>query len=199
VETDSTEQDIEDISRRQFVRGAGFLGLGGLIGALAGHRHAQATVWQLDPNACVSCGRCATDCVLEKSAVTAVHSHDQCGYCELCTAYFEPDPLDLDTGAENQLCPTGAIKRTFVEEPYFEYHIDEALCIGCGKCVQGCTMFGNGSMRLQVRHDRCLNCNECSIAVVCPAQAYRRVSADDPILLRGEETEDESTPDPAHA
>ena len=42
--------------------------------------------------------------------------------------------------------PDRAIRRTFVEEPYFEYTIDERLCIGCGKCVKGCNTFGNGSL-----------------------------------------------------
>jgi len=42
-------------------------------------------------------------------------------------------------------------------------------------------------MYLQVRHDRCTNCNECGIARVCPAQAYRRVPANHPYLLRGDE------------
>ena len=107
-----------------------------------------------------------------------------CGYCQLCTGYFEPDPIDLNTGAENQLCPAGAIIRTFVEDPYYEYTIDERLCIGCAKCVDGCNRFGNGSLYLQVRHDRCVNCNECSIARVCPADAFRRVPVSQPYLLK---------------
>ena len=77
----------------------------------------------------------------------------------------------LDTGAENQLCPTGAITRKYIDKKggvrYFEYTIDEGLCIACGKCVVGCRLM-NGSLFLQVRHDRCLNCNECSIAVGLP-------------------------------
>jgi len=89
-----------------------------------------------------------------------------------------------ELGAENQLCPTGAIQRNYVEDPYFEYTIDERLCIGCGKCVKGCNTFGNGSLYLQVRYDRCQHCNECAIAVACPSQAYRRVPADDPYLLK---------------
>jgi len=78
----------------------------------------------------------------------------------------------------------GAIQRKFVEDPYYEYTIDEALCIGCAKCVDGCNRFGNGSLYLQVRHDRCLNCNECSIARVCPSDAFRRVPASHPYLLK---------------
>jgi electron transport complex protein RnfB len=35
-----------------------------------------------------------------------------------------------------------------------------------------------------VRHDRCLNCNECSIAVACPSQAFVRAPAEDPYLLK---------------
>jgi len=65
-----------------------------------------------------------------------------------------------------------------------EYNVEESLCNGCGKCVKGCTVFGNGSLFLQVRHDRCLNCNECSIAAACPSQAYKRVPANEPYLLK---------------
>ena len=95
-----------------------------------------------------------------------------------------PQPVELDTGAENQLCPTGAIQRTFVEDPYYEYKIDEKMCIGCAKCVEGCNRFGNGSLFLQIRHDRCVNCNECAIAAACPSGAYVRVPADTPYLLK---------------
>jgi electron transport complex protein RnfB len=145
---------------------------------------AGGTVWQVDPSLCVRCGQCAVNCVLTPSAVKAVHTYDICGYCKLCFGYFQPGALLLDEGAENQLCPVGAIGRTFIENPYYEYTVDETLCVGCGKCVQGCATFGNGSLYLQVRHDRCLNCNECSVAVHCPAGAYRRVPSSKPYLLK---------------
>lgn len=133
------------------------------------------TVWQIDTSRCMQCGNCATACVLSPSAVKCIHQYEQCGYCDLCSGYFIHDASKLDTGAENQLCPVGAIQRRFVEDPYFEYRIDEALCLGCGRCVQSCAAFGNGSLVLQVRHERCVNCNECAIAVQCPADAFRRV------------------------
>jgi len=167
------------------MRGAGLLGFGGAAGFLAGREERSRTVWQIDPDKCIQCGLCATECVLEVSAVKCVHSHGMCGYCELCTGYFEPEPIALDEGAENQLCPTGAIERAFVEDPYYEYRIKEDLCVGCGKCVKGCNMFGNGSLYLQVRHDRCIDCNVCAIATACPSQAFRRVPATEPYLLRG--------------
>ena len=103
----------------------------------------------------------------------------------MCTGYFEPEPINLDEGAENQLCPTGAIKREFIEDPYYEYSINKDLCVGCGKCVKGCNMFGNGSLYLQVNHDRCVNCDSCAIARECPAQAFVKVPASRPYLLRG--------------
>jgi electron transport complex protein RnfB len=59
------------------------------------------------------------------------------------------------------------------------------LCVGCAKCVKGCNAFGNGSLFLQVRHDRCLNCNACAIARACPSDAFRRISADQPYILKG--------------
>ena len=157
-------------------------GAAGLLGLRKGR--GEDTVWQTDPDKCIACGSCATHCVLDVSAVKCVHSFAMCGYCQLCTGYFEPEPDELTSAAENQLCPTGAIKRQFIEDPYHEYTIDELLCIGCGKCVKGCGAFGNGSLYLQVRHDRCLNCNECAIAVACPSQAYVRLSASDPYLLK---------------
>ncbi|MFC1492570.1 4Fe-4S binding protein, partial [candidate division KSB1 bacterium] len=125
--------------------------------------------------------------VLPLSAVKCVNSYSLCGYCDLCTGYLQPGTKSRNTGAENQLCPSGAINRKFIENPYFEYTINEELCIGCGKCVKGCASFGNGSFYLQVIHDRCLNCNECSIARSCPSQAFRRVPARTPYILRGDE------------
>ncbi|MGA1823137.1 MAG: ferredoxin [bacterium] len=144
-------------------------------------------VWQIDSSLCVQCGQCATHCMLAPSAVKCVHLFSLCGYCKLCFAYFRPGITLLTSGAENQLCPTGAISRRFVEDPYYEYMIDEALCIGCGKCVKGCTSFGNGSLCLQIRHDLCVNCNECAIARACPSKAIRRVPAKEVSLLQGVE------------
>ena len=149
-------------------------------------------VWQIDPFKCTQCGRCATECVMSESAVKCIHAYDLCGYCDLCGGYFKPG-AKLETGAENQLCPTAAIQRRFIEEPYFEYIIDEELCIGCAKCVKGCSAFGNGSLHLQIRHDLCLNCNECSIARVCPSDAISRVPADTPYIIKGDFTKGEES------
>jgi len=175
------------VSRRQFLRDGARLvavtGVGALGGALANRAGGQ-TVWQIDPAKCLHCGNCATQCVLEQSAVKCVHAFAVCGYCQLCTGFFDAEPNELTTAAENQLCPTAAIKRSFVEDPYYQYVIDERLCIGCAKCVEGCNHFGNGSLFLQIRHDRCLHCNECAIARTCPGDAFRRVAARHPYLLK---------------
>lgn len=179
------------MKRREVIK-AGINTIAGLsIGAVSGMLIRGAAsddmVWQLDPNLCTQCEKCATNCVLQESAVKCIHSYSMCGYCDLCSGYLEPGAPSRDTSAESQLCPTGAIKRAFIEDPYFQYTIDEELCIGCGKCVKGCGAFGNGSLYLQVRHDRCVNCNECSIARSCPADAYKRVPASSPYILRGDE------------
>jgi electron transport complex protein RnfB len=183
--------DPKNIDRRGFVSGCarvlGAIGLGGLAAALALRKGRSADeVWQIQPDHCIACDKCQTHCVLDVSAVKCVQCFALCGYCDICTGYFPTKYDALDTGAENQLCPTGAITRRFIERQgptrYFEYTIDESLCIGCGKCVTGCRLM-NGSLYLQVRHDRCLNCNECSIAVACPTQAFRRVPANQPNLL----------------
>ena len=176
------------INRRKFlttgVSASVLIGIGGMAAFVAKKSIAGQTVWQLDPAKCIQCGRCATNCVLSPSAVKCTHVYVMCGYCDLCGGYFKPETKTLNTGAENQLCPTNAIKRKFIEDPFFEYSIEEPLCIGCGKCVKGCGSFGNGSLQLQVRHDKCVNCNQCSIARNCPSEAFSRVPASKPYLLR---------------
>jgi Na+-translocating ferredoxin:NAD+ oxidoreductase subunit B len=191
----------EKIDRRGFVadgiRLLGVIGIAGAGGVLALRKGKQGPlawqdeqyVWQLDPDKCMACGNCQTECVLDVSAVKAVNCFALCGYCDVCTGYFPTNEKNykLETGAENQLCPTGAIVRGYIEEQggqrRFKYTIDESLCIACGKCVVGCKLM-NGSLYLQVRYDRCLHCNECSIAISCPTQAFRRVPAAAPNLLK---------------
>ena len=186
------KKEKKPVKRRDFVRKSvrAVLGLtvGGLAGLLSRKSSGEEMVWQLDPNICIQCEKCAVNCVLPHSAVKCVHSYSMCGYCDLCSGYLQPGAKSRDTGAESQLCPSGAIKRTYIEDPYFEYTIDEELCAGCGKCVKGCNSFGNGSLYLQARHDRCLNCNQCSIARRCPSRAWKRVPASQPYILRGDES-----------
>ncbi len=185
------KNNAETLKRRDFLRDSmrtvASLTVGGLAGLVFTRSNKTALVWQIDPTKCVQCERCSTNCVLTSSAVKCVHAFDVCGYCNLCGGYHRPGAKAQDTAAENQLCPTKAIKRTYIENPYFEYTLIEELCIGCGKCVKGCSSFGNGSLHLQVRHDRCVNCNECSIARVCPSDAFVRVPASRPYLLKGEQ------------
>ncbi len=176
------------LTRREFVagvgRGACLLALGGAAGVLASKATAGTTVWQIDPWKCTQCSRCATECVLDFSAVKCVQDYPICGYCRICFGYFHSRAGAYNSAAENQMCPTGAISRRFVHEPYFEYNIDESLCNGCSKCVKGCAELGNGSFYLQVRHDRCLNCNECAIAQACPADAFVRLPAAHPYAIK---------------
>jgi electron transport complex protein RnfB len=177
------------ITRRRLLigalRGAGLIGAGTLAGRLLSGADRAQTRWQIDPDKCVACGNCATYCVLTPSAVKCVHAFALCGRCNFCFGYYETAPgVTPGDGVEHQVCPLGAIRRTFLREPYYEYTIDEGLCIGCAKCVKGCSTFGNGSLFLQVRHDRCVNCNECAIAAACPSGAFRRVPAGRPYLLK---------------
>ncbi len=183
------DQNSNRFNRRDFInkslRVSAGIALGGITLYIAKDSTAEDLVWQLDPAKCIQCGDCVTNCVLTPSAVKCVHVYDMCGYCDLCGGYFRPNSKALTTGAENQLCPTGAIIRTFIEDPFFEYHIDKELCIGCGKCVAGCGAFGNGSLQLQVDHDLCDNCNQCNIALNCPADAFDRVPRSRSSIFKG--------------
>lgn len=181
---------INPIDRRKFLR-MGLQGIAGAatIGVGAGlfmNSGQEKLVWQLNPEKCIQCEKCAVNCVLPQSAVKCIHTYAMCGYCDLCSGYLRPGTSIRDTGAESAICPTGAIKRTFIEDPYFEYQIDHELCIGCGRCVKGCDAFGNGSLYLQVQRELCVDCNECSIARSCPSQAYERIPATQAYILRGE-------------
>jgi electron transport complex protein RnfB len=176
-------------TRRQFMdrsfRVIGFAGIGSAAGVLA-RRASADTVYQVDPLKCSACDLCRTSCVLSHSAVKAVNDFTKCGYCMLCPAYYDvasrPDARGIPTG---KVCPTDALKRQVVgrvdeEDPnnnYYEYVVDEALCDGCGKCVKACKApAGNGSLRLEIRYDRCVECNNCAIQVACPDAAILRLA-----------------------
>ncbi len=178
------------IKRREFLRILGSAVAGGTILILSGGlarkiKWQEASVyWQIDPQKCTQCGRCETHCVLPVSAVKCLHANKVCGYCDLCGGYYRSNVKELNTAAENLMCPTGAIERKFVEDPYFEYTIDESLCNGCGKCVKGCSSFGNGSLYLQIKRDLCKDCNECTISTACPSGAITRVTLDTAYKLK---------------
>lgn len=181
----------DPLSRREFLKSAGTVAAGGAIAVAAvglglkvGGKAKAAGLWQIDHTKCTQCGRCETSCVLPVSAVKCIHANRVCGYCDLCGGYYRTNAKELDTAAENMMCPTGAIRRVFVEDPYFEYTIDESLCNGCGKCVKGCGSFGNGSLYLQIKRDICTDCNDCNIAALCPSDAISRVPLTAPYNLK---------------
>ena len=180
-ERDNKQSNKSPEARRKFLRTCGTLIAGGSLLGVTGVltrralAHETNCFWQIDPKKCTFCGKCETECVLPISAVKCVHAVKVCGYCDLCGGYYRANVKELNTAAENLMCPTGAIDRKFVEDPYFEYAIDEALCNGCGKCAKGCNAFGNGSLYLQIKQELCTGCNECSIRKVCPADAIQQV------------------------
>jgi electron transport complex protein RnfB len=176
-------------NRREFLTGALRAGcavaLGGALAVDAAEtRKSGATVWQIDPAKCIGCGLCATECVVTPSAVKCFHAYALCGYCRLCFGLLRDQRTGDVSAAENSRCPYNAIIRKPVEDPYYEISIDRELCNACGKCVLGCDQFGNGSLFLQISQDRCLNCNQCSIADACPTKAITRVAAKAPYRLK---------------
>jgi len=177
------------MSRRSFLQkssqAAGLFILGGVAGKVLTNSGGEEMVWQIDPSKCTQCGNCATHCVIKPSASRCVHEFTVCGYCRICSGFNPPNAIALDEGAENQICPVGAIERKFVEEPYYEYKVNRELCIGCARCVKGCTAFGNGSLYMQIQRDLCVNCNVCSIAMVCEGKAISRIPAYQQYIPKG--------------
>ena len=113
-----TRAPADGLTRRQLLQRGLWSVAAAAVGAVSGmalfRARAATHVWQLDPDKCAQCGRCETACVLTPSAVKAVHAYALCGYCKLCGGYHQPQAKRIDTAAENQLCPAGAITRTFI-------------------------------------------------------------------------------------
>ena len=180
----------EKITRRSLLKTCGRYGVAagliGSIGLLASKEKItnDTLVWQIDPHKCIACGMCAYRCNKMVSAVKCFQTHAMCGYCDLCTGYFDPQLFARNEGAENQQCPTDAFRRTFVEPPYFEYIVDHDKCIGCGVCVDGCFTLGNGSLYLQISQKECLQCNQCRIALYCPTKAICQISSEKAYLFK---------------
>jgi len=185
-------------SRREVLghvaRGTALAGLGGMTGLLWLKANA-AYAWRIDATRCIDsrlgavgvpvCERCSTECVLALSAVRAVNEFKKCGRCYVCPAYFKiTSAVGPDGLPSEKVCPRDAIKREPIgwvdpDDPannFYEYTIDETLCNGCGRCVLECKEpAGLGSIRLEVRHDACLDCNRCGIAQACPEDAFERL------------------------
>jgi len=184
-------------SRREILghaaRGAALLGLTGTAGILSLKAY-KTYAWSIDTGKCINsklgavgievCELCATDCVLTLSAVRAVNEFKACGRCYVCPAYYKiTSAVGPDGLPSEKVCPRDAIERKAIgwidpDDPannFYEYTIDEEKCNGCGRCILECKEpAGLGSIRLEVRHNVCLDCNRCSIATACPEEAYER-------------------------
>jgi len=193
----SDERD--KLTRREVLghaaRGAALVGLVGTAGILS-LKSLKTYAWTINPSTCINsklgevgvevCELCATDCVLALSAVRAVNEFSACGRCYVCPSYFKiTSAVGPDGLPSEKVCPRDAIKREAIgwidpDDPannFYEYTIDETKCNGCGRCVLECKEpAGLGSIRLEVRHNVCLDCNRCTIASACPEDAYERLA-----------------------
>lgn len=136
--------------------------------------------WQINPDKCTFCGKCATACVRKPSAVKAVNDQKKCSFCVVCYGHIIDQDIDsskIDSHGK-RVCPNDAVSRRHYSggpDGCFIYTIDDKRCIGCGKCAKRCNGYGTKSMFLLIRPDLCLGCNECAIADACPSHAIERV------------------------
>ena len=187
------------LTRRELLghaaRGVAFVGLGGTVCVLSLKAN-KTYAWTIGIDRCINsklgavgvevCELCSTDCVLTLSAVRAVNEFSLCGRCYVCPAYYKiTSALGPDGLPSEKVCPRDAIERKAIgwidpDDPannFYEYVIDEKKCNGCGRCVLECKEpAGLSSIRLEVRHNVCLDCNRCSIATACPEEAFDRRS-----------------------
>lgn len=71
--------------------------------------------------------------------------------------------------------------------------VDEAVCIGCGKCIPYCPVqarsFGRsasgGRTYIVIDKDRCIECGVCERANVCPVDAIHMEELEWPRMVRG--------------
>lgn len=130
--------------------------------------------WAIINSDCIGCGGCATECVIPSSAAKAEINQSICDGLEDCPAFYKNTKGDFSRGRDNQICPTGALKRTKLENGKYKYTVDKEKCIGCGKCTRACQKKGEGALTLIIDPDYCLECNECSIVPECPKDAVVR-------------------------
>lgn len=133
----------------------------------------DSPAWVIDPAKCVGCGTCAEACVRPESAVKAEIDYSLLESVELDPAVFKKTKPGSSTSLENRICPTDAIKREKENDSTWIYSIDSKKCIGCGACAIRSKRKGSGAFKLKIT-DKCLSCNECSIAIDCPAGAIKR-------------------------
>jgi electron transport complex protein RnfB len=188
----------DGINRRDLLakttRGAVLAAMGGTALLLVKRANGEI-VWQVSASRCVNsrlgetgveaCSLCTTECVVSLSAVRAVNQHSKCGRCNICPAYFDITSAVNERGLPSQkLCPRDAITRKPIgkvdpEDPannFYDYVIDENKCDGCGKCVMKCKEpLGLGSITLNIRYDKCVDCNRCAISLACPKEAISQV------------------------
>jgi electron transport complex protein RnfB len=196
----------DSVTRRRAIgRVAAVAGLGVTAGFLVRKAQGQI-VWQIDAARCVNsrvgevnvkvCDLCVIECVVTQSAVRAVNEFAKCGRCCICPSYFNVKSAVNKEGLPSEkLCPRDAIARKPIGEAdpsdpannFYEYVIDETKCDGCGKCVMACKEpAGLGSIVLKVRHDLCVNCNNCAISLACPKDALMQWTVSKAVLGEGE-------------
>jgi electron transport complex protein RnfB len=147
--------------------------------------------WQVDPEKCLYCGKCATACVRKPSAVKALNDQKKCSNCVVCYGHITDTHIASDkiNSDGERVCPYDAVVRVNFSggvDGMFLYENDPERCIGCAKCVKRCNQHGTKSMFLAIRPDLCLGCNECSIAVACPHNAVERIPREPADDYRGD-------------
>lgn len=181
-----------DKSRRNFLvlgsRIAGAVVLSGFVWRIFGssgkdsefEQPSRRYTWQINPDKCRFCGKCAYACVRRPAAVKALNDQKKCSNCVVCYAHITDRQISSARVQQygTRVCPHNAVRRQNFSgglDGVFTYTIDQSRCVGCAKCVAECNHSGSSSMFLAIRPDLCLGCNQCACAEKCPYDAIERV------------------------
>ena len=115
----------------------------------------------VDSSLCVGCRTCEVVCSLFKAGTCSPELSRIQVKADFLEIVFAPNPcLQCAEPLCMDACPTGAI---LLDEATGATVVEEALCIGCGECIEACgDSFAPPRLRLDAERQIVLKCDLCA-------------------------------------